>query len=145
MDLTHDYPRSPKEKLAGLVSLPRMTDKARASAEGTLGEYHYDCPHDKPVLAFLGTDAQTFKNKAATSSDAELEKWVRESLLKNKPAAEIEAYNEERANWRPDPGSESAEFFGELRRTVAPDRQDIKTWFDVLDLDEKRTVTNAHA
>jgi len=145
MDLTHDYPRSAKEKMAGIDSLARMTDKARAAAQGELGEYHYDCPHDKPVLAFLGVDADTFKQKASTSNDAQLETWVRDTDLKGKSPAEIAAFNEDRENWRPDPGSEGATFFDETRQSVAPSRPEIKTWFDLLDLDEKRPVTRAHA
>ncbi|MDQ2858233.1 MAG: DUF5069 domain-containing protein [Candidatus Eremiobacteraeota bacterium] len=144
MNLTQEYPRSAKEKMAGIVSLGRMLDKARAAAEGSLGDYHYDCPHDKPVLAFLGADAETFKEKAATSSDAQIEAWVRDNYLKAKSPAQISAFNEERANWRPEQGTGSGEYFEELRRTVAPDRPEIKTWFDLLDLDEKRPVEHAH-
>lgn len=145
MDLTHDYPRSAKQKMAGIDSLARMTDKARAATNGTLGDYHYDCPHDKPVLAFLGVDAATFERKAASSNDAEIERWVREDLLKGKSSAHIAAFNEDRENWRPDPGSDTAAYFDQTRQSVAPDRRDIKTWFDLLDLDEKRPVEHAHA
>ncbi len=144
MNLSKEYPRSAKEKMAGIVSLGRMLDKARAAAEGSLGDYHYDCPHDKPVLAFLGLDAPTFKDKAATSSDREIEAWVRDNYLKAKSPAEISAFNEERASWRAEPGTESAAFFEELRTAVAPNRPEIKTWFDLLDLDEKRLVEHAH-
>ena len=63
MDLTKEVPRSPNDMLAGIVSLPRMIDKTQADTEGTLGEYDVDCPHDKPVLAFLGVDYPTFKAK----------------------------------------------------------------------------------
>ena len=146
MDLTKSYPRSPKEKMAGLVSLGRMTDKARAFNEGHLGEYHYDCPHDKPVLAFLGIDAATFAAKVAELKDDEaIERWVNVSLLPKKTAADIAAFNEERANWRPDPGTPSADYFAELREQVAPGRPEIVTWFDLLDLDEKRPVELSHA
>ncbi len=120
MNLTLEYPRSAKEKMAGLVSLGRMLDKARAAAEGSLGDYHYDCPHDKPVLAFLGVDAPTFKDKAATSSDREIEAWVRDNYLTAKSPAEISAFNEERESWRAEPGTESAAFFEELRRPSRP-------------------------
>jgi hypothetical protein len=36
-DLTKTFPRSPNEKMAGLVHLPRMLDKARAKEKGLLG------------------------------------------------------------------------------------------------------------
>ena len=145
MDLTQTYPRSPREKMAGIVSLPRMTDKARAAENGTLGDYHYDCPHDKPVLAFLGVDADAFKRKAVTSDDRAIEKWVQGDLLARKSPSDIETYNEERLSWRPDPGSESEQYFDGLRKQLAPNRPEIRTWFDLLDLDEKRPVEHAHA
>ncbi|MBI5777374.1 MAG: DUF5069 domain-containing protein, partial [Nitrospirae bacterium] len=44
MDLRKNYPRSPREKLAGYVHLPRMIDKCRASLAGTEGDYIYPCP-----------------------------------------------------------------------------------------------------
>ena len=31
---------------------------------------------------------------------------------------------------------ESREFFSELHKAAAPDREDISTWFDLLDLDD---------
>ncbi len=145
MDLTQTYPRSAREKMAGIVSLPRMIDKARAAANGTLGDYDYDCPHDKPVLQFLGVDAETFKRKAATSDDRAMEEWVKSDLLAGKFPRDIQAYNEERLSWRPDPGSHGAEYYDGLRKQLAPNRPEIHTWFDLLDLDEKRPVEHAHA
>jgi hypothetical protein len=146
MDLTTTYPRSAKHKMAGIVSLARMTDKARAFNEGKLGEYDFDCPHDKPVLAFLGVPGPAFAAKVAElDDDAAIERWVARDLLAQKTAAELEAFNEARRAWRPDPGSHSAEYFAHLRDEIAPGRSEIVTWFDLLDLDEKRPVTVAHA
>ncbi len=48
-DLTKEYPRSPRETLAGYVIAARMLDKCRAAISGTLGEYHFDCPLDHPI------------------------------------------------------------------------------------------------
>jgi hypothetical protein len=36
-------------------------------------------------------------------------------------------------------------YFNDLRSKVAPDRPEIVTWFDLLDLDEHRPVAKAHA
>src|SRR5450755_2666134 len=74
MDLTKTVPRSPKQKMLGLVSLARTIDKARAYNEGKLGEYDYDCPHDKPLFEFLGTDGATF---AAKVKDLKTEEAIR--------------------------------------------------------------------
>ena len=54
MDLTTSYPRSVKEKIAGVVMIARTTDKAKAKAHGNIGEYHYNCPMDQAVFGFLG-------------------------------------------------------------------------------------------
>ncbi len=146
MDLTTQHPRSANEMMAGLVSLARMTDKARASIDGTLGDYHFDCPHDAPLLAFLGVSAPDFAQHVRDlQSDEKIEAWVRDDLLKSKTPAQIAEFNESRSAWRPDAGSPSAEYFEGLRTQVAPGRSDIVTWFDVLDLDEGRTVAHAHA
>jgi hypothetical protein len=32
--------------------------------------------------------------------------------------------------------SESREYFGELQKKTAPKREDIATWFDLLDVDD---------
>lgn len=141
MDLTKSYPRSAKTKLAGLVSLARTIDKARAYNHGTLGEYDYDCPHDKPLFAFLGLDGATFAQRVKDlGSDDGIVAWLQRDYLSKKTADEIEAFNSDRTRWHPDPGSPSKEYFDQLREQVAPGRSDIVTWFDVLDLDEKRPV-----
>ena len=139
MDLTKEYPRSPREKLAGIVSLPRMIDKTRADAEGTLGEYDVDCPHDRPVLEFLGVDFATFaaKIKELNYDDAAIEKWA-QSRLQGRSPQEIAAFNTSRESWAPD--DHSREFFESMRESVAPGRRDITTWFALLDADEHRTA-----
>ena len=39
MDLSREFPRSPKQKIAGLVQLGRMIDKGRAYKEKRLADY----------------------------------------------------------------------------------------------------------
>jgi hypothetical protein len=48
-------------------------------------------------------------------------------------------------HWHPDPGTDSAAFFDSERKRVAPDRPEIVTWFDLLDLDEGRPVPSPTA
>jgi hypothetical protein len=137
MDLTKEYPRSPNAEMAGIVSLPRMLDKAHADAEGKLGEYDVDCPHDKPVLQFMGIDFATFaeKIKELNYDDAAIERWAR-GLLAGKSAGDLKAFNDSRRNWVPD--DHSAAYFNGMREQVAPGRTDVTTWFKLLDLDEHR-------
>ena len=85
MDLTKTAPRSSKDKLAGLVSLKRAIDKAKAHNEGKLGEYDYDCPHDKPLFEFLGTNGDEFSRKVAElDTDDAIANWVRLSFWPRK-------------------------------------------------------------
>lgn len=145
MDLTKTYPRSPKDKMLGLVSLKRTIDKAKAHNEGHLGEYNYDCPHDKPLFEFLGTNGEEFARKVKElGSDEKIGEWVKQ-LLKNKTPEDIERFNESRFHWYPEPASHSHEYFMNLRKQIAPERDDVVTWFDLLDLDEKRPVPRATA
>lgn len=129
MDLTKEHPRSPNTLMAGIVSLARTTDKARAYNAGTLGEYDYDCPHDKPLFDFLGTNGAEFATKVKElGTDAKIQAWVRDDLLDDKT-----------------PDAHAQGDFDQLLAQVAPDRPDVRTWFDLLDLDEGRSVTTAHA
>jgi hypothetical protein len=139
MDLTKNVPRSPNDMLAGIVSLPRMIDKTQADIEGTLGDYDVNCPHDKPVLAFLGVDYATFKAKVkeTNGNSQAIEAWARPLVEKHSPA-EIAAFNQSRRDWAPD--DHSKPYFDKLRDQVAPNRSDVTTWFKLLDLDEKRAA-----
>ena len=141
MDLTVEKPRSPKDKMLGLVSLKRVIDKARAHNEDKLGDYDYDCPHDKPLFEFLGTNGDEFARKVKElGTDEAIGDWVSREFLSKKSPQEIERFNDDRMHWHAEPGSHSHEFFQNLREQVAPGRSDIATWFDVLDLDEGRPV-----
>ncbi|MDQ6780045.1 MAG: DUF5069 domain-containing protein [Candidatus Eremiobacteraeota bacterium] len=145
MDLTKQSPRSVSEKLAGLVMLARAVDKARAYKAGTLGEYNYDCGMDNKVFAFLGTTDQAFADRAEQLSDRDIEKWVRESFLAHKSADEIDRYNTEFLERRPEPGTDSEKYFTSMRDSIDRSRTDITTWAQLLDLDEKRDVPQRKA
>lgn len=144
MDLTTMVPRSAKDKLAGLVSLKRVIDKAKAHNEGRLGEYDYDCPHDKPLFAFLGTNGDEFARKVSElGTDEAIASWVESEFLSKKTPSDIANFNAARMRWHPEPGSPSAQYFEGLRTKIASDRPEIVTWFDLLDLDEGRPVPAA--
>jgi hypothetical protein len=140
MDLTQTYPTSVKTKLHGLVQLARTIDKGKAKAHGNLGEYHYNCPMDAAVFAFLGIDHEALLDVIGKAkSDQEISDYVAPFIHK-KSAAEIEAWNAQWLKQAPAPGSESEKYFLQLRSEVAPGRTDVTAWADLLDLDEKREV-----
>jgi hypothetical protein len=137
-DLTSSYPRSVRDKVLGVVQLGRAIDKGIATANGTNGEYHYNCPMDKDVFAFLNIDADALMDvlKKAQSQD-EIVAYVK-PYVEKKSAAEIEAFNAEFLTHGPNDATK--QYFADTLKAVAPHRTDITTWADLLDLDEKRTV-----
>ncbi len=138
MDLTTSYPRSVREKHLGLVQVARTIDKGKASLEGKIGEYHYDCPMDKHLFEFLGLNADTVLD-AIKKGDAAADEIFKNAIAK-KSAADIEKFNREWLDYGPAAGSDGEKYFLELRGQVAPDRTDVTSWADLLDLDEKRPV-----
>jgi hypothetical protein len=138
MDLTTSYPRSVREKHLDLVQVARTIDKGKASLAGKIGEYHYDCPMDKHLFEFLGIDAKSLLD-AIKKGDAATDEFLKPAIAK-KNAAEIEKFNREWLEYGPAPGSDGEKYFLELRDQVAPDRKDVTSWADLLDLDEKRPV-----
>jgi hypothetical protein len=140
MDLTTSFPRSASDKIAGVVMIARTADKAKAKAHGNIGEYHYNCPMDAGVFAFLGIDHEKFLEVVTNAkSDHDIEAYVK-SFAEKKTPQEIAGFNTGFMQHAPEPGSDGEKYFLELRGTVAPDRTDVTTWGDLLDLDEKRPV-----
>ena len=135
-DLTKNPPRSPRVRLGGYVILPRMLDKGRATIAGKEGEYHYNCPQDQRFLKFAGVTAEALKKQlAAGKSDTDILAWVQKTGKNHRADAEIvswSAHQEQRAPSDP----ESREYFDNIHKKVAPKREDIATWFDLLDLDD---------
>ncbi|MGA8326500.1 MAG: DUF5069 domain-containing protein [Candidatus Cybelea sp.] len=138
MDLTKEYPRSVHEKWQGVVQLGRTIDKGRAVAHGNIGEYHYNCPMDQAVLGFLGINHERLLDAIRNAKgDVEIEAFTR-PFTEGKSRDELERWNREWLSHEPEGESHNA--FLNLRAQIAPDRTDVTTWPDLLDLDEKREV-----
>ena len=133
-DLTKFPPRSPRVRLGGYAILPRMLDKGRATLAGQNGEYHYNCPLDQRFLEFTGIDPEALKKELA-KSDTEVLAWITASANPKRTAPEIIAWTNWQENRGPD-NPEGREYFNGLHITVAPNRTDIATWFDILDADD---------
>jgi len=137
MDLSKNFPRSPKQKIAGLVQLARMIDKGRAYKTKKLADYIYPCPLDKIILNFLRVDAETFAIMVLDKKDNEISNWA-EGLIKSKSSNEISFINKQILDRKPDT-QDRLKFFNEIRDKIDPSRSDIITWVDLLDLEEGRT------
>jgi hypothetical protein len=136
IDLTKQGPRSPRVRLGGYVILARCLDKGRATINGKNGEYHFACPLDQHFLEFAGIDPEALKKElAAGKGDGEILEWIQANAKNKRTASEIfawSAYHDQRAPSDP----EGREYLNGLHSKVAPKREDISTWFDMLDVDD---------
>jgi hypothetical protein len=138
-DLTQRPPRSPRVRLGGYVILPRMLDKGRATVAGKHGEYNYACPLDHRFLDFVGVKPDALKKQlAAGKGDCEILQWIQKNAKRKLTEPEIAAWSAY-AEQRVPADTESREFFHGVHAKIAPKREDIATWFDLLDLDDHVT------
>jgi hypothetical protein len=135
-DLTQHPPRSPRVRLGGYSILPRMLDKGRAAVAGKNGEYHYACPMDQRFLDFTGINADELtKQLAAGKGDGDILAWIEENAKIKRTDMEISTWSH-LAEQRSPTDVESRKFFNDLHEKAGPKREDIATWFDLLDLDD---------
>lgn len=138
LDLRKRYPRSPHATLGGYAHLARMTDKARAKGAGMLGEYLYPCPLDQALLEFLGIDPDAFLKTATEQDDPGIVEWLGRNAKIHTPE-QIDAWNRAFLTREPQ-NEESRQRFLKTRERVAPNRTDVTSWIDLLDLEEGREV-----
>jgi Domain of unknown function (DUF5069) len=136
-DLTQRPPRSPRSRLGGYSLLPRALDKGRATLAGTNGEYHFNCPLDQRFLSFVGVDhkkllAELKKGKG----DGEILEWIQANAKRQRAPWEIQQWSDYMDRRGPDSDAETLEFFAEYVAKFTKTREDVKTWADVLELDD---------
>lgn len=140
LNLTQRPPRSPRVRLGSYVIFARILDKGRAELAGTAGEYIYNSPMDRHWFRFTGIAPEALKAEmAAGKGDGELLAWVQENAPHKREAWEIQqwsAYHNERG---PDGDAETLGYFLENVSILSKTREDIKAWFDRLDLDDHVT------
>ena len=136
-DLTQRPPRSMRSRLGGFVLLPRILDKGRAKLAGKNGEYNYNSPTDQHLVRFLGLDLEALLNELATGkADGEILEWVQAHAKTPRDPWEIEAWSAYMEKRGPDSDAETLSGFAEYVGQHSKTREDIKTWFDALDLDD---------
>ncbi len=136
MDLTRQPPRRPSNLgVAGIVGAARMTDKARAHNEETLGDFVYGNHSglDRRILAFLDISADDFAEAADESDDATLSSWMLEKGKKTDE--EIAAFNQSELERLPT-DKKHQQLLKERLAKFAPDRTDIKTVLQSIELDD---------
>ena len=139
-NLTVRPPRSPRTRLGGYVLLPRMLDKCRAELAGTAGEYKYGCPLDGRVLEFMGIDAEALRAQVATGAgDGEVLAWIERHQRTPRTGWEIAHWSDFQDRRGPDGDAETLGFFLKYVSELSTVREDLRTWADVLDLDDHVT------
>ena len=135
------YPRSPRETMDGWMHLPRYIDKIRLHLAGKLhADYQENLGKgfDGMWLRAVGvTHEQMIDVVKKSVTDGEVCDWVRKNVKKS--PAEKAAHAQDML-CRPKPGDEAAAARLKLRKEQCGGlhREDVKTFVDVIDLDEKR-------
>ena len=134
-------PRSPRETMDGWSYLPRYLDKIRLHLAGKLhADYqeNFGQGFDGMWLKYAGvTHEQMIEVVKNSITDGEVCDWVRQNVKKS--AAEKAAHLKDMLS-RPLPGDAPAAARLQMRKEQcgAGNRDDIKTFVDVIDADEKR-------
>lgn len=135
-DLTRHPPRSPRVRLGGYVILPRILDKCRATLAKKNGEYSFNCPLDQYFLKFAGVNPAALRRQLARGlGDGEILTWIQKNQKHHRSGQEIEAWSDF-MNRRAPASIDQRERMNAYQKTANADRDDITTWFDVLDLDD---------
>lgn len=137
IDLTQRPPRSFRARLGNYVILARMLDKGRATLARKNGEYNYNSGTDQHLVRFLGFDPDfMLKELAAGKGDGEMLEWVQAHSKTPRAPWEIEAWSAFMEKRGPDSDAETLELFAGYLRKFSRSREDVKTWFDSIELDD---------
>ncbi len=133
-DLTQHPPRSVRVRIGGYAHLARLLDKARAVIVNKGADYHYNCPLDQQLFAFVGVtaDAMLAEIKAG-KTDVEILTWLNANT-KRQPY-EVLAWSA----WLEQLGpgdAEGHEWIASVIKGNKSAREDIRSFAEMLDLDD---------
>src|SRR5580765_2501322 len=135
------YPRSPRETMAGWMHLPRFIDKIRLHLAGNLHpdyQPNFCKGFDGRWLETAGVKADEFIEVVRSSvTDGQVCDWVLNNV--KQPESVKAAHREIMLNY-PKKGDAEMEARLKMRKEQAGlgHRDDIKTFVDYIDVDEKR-------
>jgi hypothetical protein len=91
---------------------------------------------DQRFLNFVGVGADALKKQLAVGKgDGETLQWIEKNAKHKRTESEIAAWSAH-CELRAPADTETREFFHEQHVKLAPKREDVATWFDLLDLDD---------
>ncbi len=124
-------------RIGNYVILARMLDKGRATLMGKNGQYEYGATTDQHFCRFVGIDTgELLKQLEEGQSDGEMLNWVQTHSKTPRAPWEVEAWSSFMEKRGPDSDAETLEFFMEYIGKLSTTREDIKTWFEALELDD---------
>lgn len=136
-DLTQHPPRSARVRLGGYAILPRALDKCRAELAGKSGGYHYACPLDQRFFQFAGIDADQLKAEVAKGlSDSEILAWIQANSTRKAGPWEIDQWTAYVDQYGPADNGTREYFNGLVASGGGTEREDIRGFFDLLDVDD---------
>ncbi|MGJ8654176.1 MAG: DUF5069 domain-containing protein [Opitutaceae bacterium] len=139
LDLSHQFPRSPRTALAGYVIAARMLDKCRAVIAGTQGEYHFNCPLDQMFLSFTGIDADAFQAFVATGADDDaVAEWIQSNAKAQSNETIVQWNNDLRYKRISEMPIQLQVFLEGYIPENIPTEKIVYHWFDVYDIEEGR-------
>ena len=139
LDLSHEFPRSPRAVLGGYVVAGRTLDKCRATLAGTNGEYHFDCPLDNFFFGFTGISGDAFKEFVATGADDDaVAAWIQEHSKVQDEKEIIQWNNDMRGKRVCEMPIELQQFLEGYIPEYIPEGKIVYVWFDVYDIEEGR-------
>lgn len=139
LNLTTQFPRSPREMLAGYVIAARTLDKCRAVIKGTQGEYHFACPLDNIFFEFTGISSDRFKELVTSGADDEsVSAWILENSKVKERRDVIRWNNDLRDKRISEMPIELQEFLESYIPEFIPSGKMVYRWFDVYDIEEGR-------
>lgn len=139
LDLTTQFPRSPRSVLGGYIIAARALDKCRATIAGSNGEYHFDCPLDNFFFDFTGISSEAFRTFVETGADDEaVAHWVQENS-KTHTIEEIVIWNNSLRYKRISEMPVDLQVFieGYIAEFIPPTKV-VYHWFDIYDIEEGR-------
>jgi len=134
------FPRSPREVMNGWVYLPRFIDKIRLHLAGKLhSDYAENLTKgfDGSWLEAAGVTAEQFIEVVKQScTDGEVCDWVRKNIKKSDE--EKARFNQFIINRGKEGGAIAERLMMRKKQAGIEHRDDIQTFVDYIDLDEKR-------
>lgn len=117
--------------------LARMLDKGRATLAKKNGEYNYNSATDQRLVAFLDFNPKTLmKELEAGKGDGEIVEWIQAHSKIPRTPWEIEAWSAFMEKRGPDSDAETLIFYTDYLGNLSKTREDIKTWFEAIELDD---------